>query len=166
MVASGGLYYLFYGAGDWDSATAAIGYARCVTPVGPCVNASTTGPWMSSHGQAVGPSRGPAVFQDSAGSLRIAYHAWSGAVGYENGGVRALWVDGLRFNFGRPVLGYASDGREDGCDRGVRPQLRASDTSSVFPTVPRASINRCAPAASSSGNRWPISGRARPLAAI
>ena len=103
MVASGGLYFLFYGAGDWNSATAAIGYARCVTPVGPCVNASTTGPWMSSHGHALGPS-GPAVFLDSAGSMKIAYHAWSGVVGYENGGVRALWVDGLRFNSGRPVL--------------------------------------------------------------
>lgn len=77
MVASGGLYFLFYGAGDWSSATAAIGYARCVTPMGPCLNASTTGPWMSSHGQALGPS-GPAVFLDAAGSMKIAYHAWTG----------------------------------------------------------------------------------------
>lgn len=103
MIASGGLYYLFYGAGDWNSASAAIGYARCSTPLGPCTNKSTTGPWMSSHGAAVGPS-GPAVFVDVAGSTRIAYHAWTGAVGYQNGGVRSMWVDGLRFISGKPVL--------------------------------------------------------------
>ena len=103
MIASGGWYYLFYGAGDWSRSTAAIGYARCISPVGPCVNASTTGPWMASNGLAVGPS-GPAVFVDAAGSTRIAYHAWTQGVGYEAGGVRSLWVDGLRFTSGRPVL--------------------------------------------------------------
>ena len=30
------------------------------------------------------------------GTLSLAYHAWTGAVGYQNGGVRSLWVDGLR----------------------------------------------------------------------
>ena len=104
MIARNGLYYLFYGAGDWNSAGAAIGYARCATPLGPCLNASGTGPWMGSRGLAVGPS-GPVVFVDGTGSTRIAYHAWSGAVGYGSGGVRSLWVDGLRFSLlGRPLL--------------------------------------------------------------
>jgi beta-xylosidase len=102
MVAAGGAYYLFYGAGAWDSGGAAIGYARCTSPLGPCVNASVTGPWMASHGTAVGPS-GPAVFSDVGGSTRLAYHAWTGGVGYQTGGVRALWIDGLRFIGGRPV---------------------------------------------------------------
>jgi hypothetical protein len=103
MVLSGGLHYLFYGAGDWAGASAAIGYARCASPLGPCVNSSTSAPWMASHGLAIGPS-GPAVFTDATGSTRIAYHAWTGAAGYQNGGVRSLWVDGLRFSFGRPAL--------------------------------------------------------------
>lgn len=103
MYASGGLYYLFYGAGDWSSANASIGYAWCTSPLGPCWNASTSGPWMRSHGAATGPS-GPAVFTDAAGAPRLAYHAWNGIPGYHNGSVRALWIDGLRFTFGRPSL--------------------------------------------------------------
>ena len=103
MVASGGSYYLFYGAGAWDSATAAIGYARCFSPLGPCFNASTSRPWVASHGEAVGPS-GPDIFVDATGLTRIAYHAWTGAVGYQNGGVRSLWIDGVSFVNGRPVL--------------------------------------------------------------
>jgi hypothetical protein len=37
--------------------------------------------------------------------LRMAYAAWTGGVGYSNGGVRSLWVDNLSFTSGRPVLG-------------------------------------------------------------
>jgi beta-xylosidase len=44
MVASGGKYYLFYGAGNWDSTTAAIGYATCRKPLGPCRDRTTFGP--------------------------------------------------------------------------------------------------------------------------
>jgi hypothetical protein len=90
---------LFYGANDWSTANAAIGYALCTSPIGPCVDASVFGPWMASHGLAVGPS-GPAVFVDTSGSLRLAYHAWLGGVGYANAGVRSLWIDHLVF----PVL--------------------------------------------------------------
>ncbi len=96
MVEVGGLYYLFYGANAWDSAEASIGFAWCLSPLGPCINASILGPWMASHGTALGPS-GPHVFVDPSGATRLAYHAWTGAVGYHNGGVRSLWVDTLRF---------------------------------------------------------------------
>ena len=75
MVAVDGTYYLFYGANDSDGGNAAIGYAVCRGPLGPCTNASTTGPWMASHDAVVGPS-GPAVFTDAEGSTRLAYHAW------------------------------------------------------------------------------------------
>ena len=91
-----GLYYLFYGANAWDSASAAIGYAWCISPLGPCINASIVGPWMASHGTRYGPS-GPDVFVDAQGATRLAYHAWTGAVSYQNGGVRSLWVDPLTF---------------------------------------------------------------------
>jgi beta-xylosidase len=93
MVAVGGRTYLFYGANRWDSSSAAIGYAVCSGPLGPCSDVSTSGPWLATHGAAVGPS-GPAVFTTAAGT-RLAYHAWTGAVGYASGGVRSLWIDRL-----------------------------------------------------------------------
>ncbi len=96
MVEVGGLHYLFYGANAWNSASAAIGYAWCISPLGPCINASILTPWMTSHGNGYGPS-GPDVFFDASGATRLAYHAWTGAVGYQNGGVRSLWVDPLTF---------------------------------------------------------------------
>jgi beta-xylosidase len=102
MIAVSGSYYLFYGASRWDTANAAIGYATCSSPLGGCVDASAT-PWMASHGAAVGPG-GPVLFVDRAGVTRIAYHAWTGGVGYRNGGVRSLWIDAVSFASGRPVL--------------------------------------------------------------
>lgn len=91
MVETGGLFYLFYGGNAWDSAKAGIGYGWCLSPLGPCINASILGPWMASHGTGYGPS-GPEVFVDASGATRLAYHSWTGAVGYTNGGVRSLWV--------------------------------------------------------------------------
>jgi beta-xylosidase len=103
MVLVGSTYYLLYGANRWDSSSAAIGYATCTGPLGPCTNASTTGPWMASHGAAIGPS-GPTIFTDSAGARRLGYHAWSnGVVGYP-AGVRSLWIDTLTFPAGVPTL--------------------------------------------------------------
>jgi hypothetical protein len=105
MVAAGGRYYLFYGANRWNSDRAAIGYAVCDGPLGPCSDASLAGPWMGSHGAVVGPS-GPAVFTDATGT-HLAYHAWTGAVRYARGGVRSLWIDDLTFASGVPTLKHA-----------------------------------------------------------
>lgn len=103
MQFSGGVYYLFYGAGHWDSASAGLGYATCSSPVGPCTDRSWSAAWVGSHGAATGPS-GPAVFSTNSG-LRMAYHAWQGGVvGYQNGGVRDLWVDALTFSSGPRLL--------------------------------------------------------------
>lgn len=103
MIANGGSYYLFYGANDWASAGAAIGYATCSGPLGPCTDRSLAGPWLASHDGGWGPS-GPAPFVDAAGVTRLAYHQWIGAVGYVEG-ARAMWLDRLDFVGGRPVLG-------------------------------------------------------------
>jgi hypothetical protein len=100
MVLNGGVYYLFYGANNWDSASAAIGYARCTTPLGPCTDWTTVTPWLQSSGSALGPS-GPDVFTDSSGATRLAYHAWNGCVGYPNCN-RALWITPLSFAGGVP----------------------------------------------------------------
>jgi len=117
MVASGSSTYdLFYGAGAWDTAQAGIGYATCSAPSTgfrglrwTCSDRSVAAPWLATRvvgGAAVfsGPS-GPAVFTDTAGNAHLAYHAWTGTtVGYANGGVRSLWIDGLSFPGGVPVL--------------------------------------------------------------
>jgi len=95
-------YFLFYGANAWDSAAAGSGYATCESPLGPCTNQSVSGPWLASRDSAQGPS-GPAVFVDFAGTLRLAYHAWTGAVGYPAGN-RSLFIDTLGFQADKPVL--------------------------------------------------------------
>jgi beta-xylosidase len=104
MVVSQGTYYLFYGGGNWDSSAAGMGYATCRSVTGPCTDQSVWAQWVGSHGLAVGPS-GPTVFTIPGGGLAVAYHAWTGGVGYQNGGVRSLWIDTLGFSQGRPGLG-------------------------------------------------------------
>src|SRR5206468_7258854 len=97
LVLSGGSDYLLYGGSHWDQSSASIGYATCNGPLGPCTKVTTTsGPWMVSHGSAVGPS-GPTVFTDVSGHSQLAYHAWTGGPGYPNGGVRSLWIDQVSF---------------------------------------------------------------------
>lgn len=108
MVMDAGTYYLFYGGNWWESASAAIGYAVCDTPLGPCAKDTTAEPWLSSSGAATGPS-GPAFFADASGALWLAYHAWAPSqVGYAAGGARSLWMDRVRFTGGRPVIAEAT----------------------------------------------------------
>lgn len=95
MVVAGGIYYLFYGAGNWSTANAAVGYATCSSPVGGCRNQSGAAPWLASHGAALGPS-GPSFFVGRDGVTRLAYHAWTPVAGYPNG-VRSLWIDTVTF---------------------------------------------------------------------
>ncbi|HVM64858.1 MAG TPA: glycoside hydrolase family 43 protein [Acidimicrobiales bacterium] len=104
MVAARGSYYLFYGASDWASTSAGIGYATCSGPLGPCRDRATWGPWLGSRGSALGPS-GPDVFTDASGATRLAYHAWNGCVGYPSC-ARALWIGYLSFGFFGPALGH------------------------------------------------------------
>jgi hypothetical protein len=117
MLASGtSSYYLFYGAGAWNTPGAGIGYATCSAPSSgfsglrwTCRDQSGAAPWLGTRvvaGTTVfsGPS-GPTVFSDTSGILHLGYHAWTGStVGYGNGGVRSLWIDTRSFPAGRPVL--------------------------------------------------------------
>ncbi|HEV3364826.1 MAG TPA: glycoside hydrolase family 43 protein [Acidimicrobiia bacterium] len=106
MVRSGDTYYLFYGAGGWDSSTSAIGYATCTSPLGPCTDRTTSRPWLDSDagGDApVGP-QGPSVFIDRDGRTRLGFAAWNGRVGYPKG-MRSLWTAPLSFDDGVPRLG-------------------------------------------------------------
>ena len=106
MVRSDETYYLFYGAGGWDSATSGIGYATCRTALGPCTDRTTSRPWLETDpdGDApVGP-QGPSPFVDRDGRTRLGFAAWNGHVGYPRG-VRSLWIAPLFFNDGVPRLG-------------------------------------------------------------
>jgi beta-xylosidase len=106
MVKSGKTYFLFYGANDWNSSSSAIGYATCSRPLGPCVDRSTGGPWFATNPSGTAPlgPQGPTIFTDTTGGLRLGFAAWKGAVGYANGGVRALWTARLSFVSGKPTL--------------------------------------------------------------
>jgi beta-xylosidase len=97
VVHHGSLYYLFYGANSYDSANSGIGYATSGSLLGNYTDQSTSGPWLGTTGNAEGP-QGPMIFRDSSGRNRMAFAAWYGAVGYPDGGVRALWVGTLGFN--------------------------------------------------------------------
>jgi beta-xylosidase len=104
MWESAGRYVLFYGGGPWNTSGSGIGYATCSSPAGPCTDQSQAAPWLASRAVAVGP-QGPSPFVDATGRSRLAYAAWTGGVGYQNGGVRSLWIDALEFKSGRPILG-------------------------------------------------------------
>lgn len=104
VVRAGGTYYLFYSANWWESARYCIGYATASSPLGPYRKATRHGPWMGSGAEAVGPG-GQEFFLDAGGGLRMAFHAWApGAVGYRNGGRRALHLARVDFVDGAPVV--------------------------------------------------------------
>ena len=104
MVRIDGAYRLFYSANVYTSDDYGVGFADCAGPLGPCTNRSTTAPWLGSHGTARGPG-GQSFFVDATGTLVMAYHAWNGVIGYDAGGVRALWTSPVAILDGDPVLG-------------------------------------------------------------
>jgi hypothetical protein len=90
-----GIYYLLYSANNYESASYAMGYARCLSPVGPCENVSVGGPFISSAGPALGPGGGE-FFDDPLGTLRLVYHAWTApTTTYVGGGARSMRIDRL-----------------------------------------------------------------------
>lgn len=104
VVRNGSTYYLFYGANNYDTASSGIGYATSASLLGGYINQSRYGPWLGTTGNAQGP-QGPMVFTDSSGATRMAFAAWYGAIGYQNGGSRSLWIGTLSFRrLGTPSL--------------------------------------------------------------
>lgn len=89
MALVGGTYWLLYSGNDWNTASYAIGVARCAGPLGPCAKVRTT-PMLRSQPGMSGPGS-PALFTDAAGHLDMAFAAWlPGAVGYPH--ARLLFV--------------------------------------------------------------------------
>lgn len=73
--------YLFYSASDFTTASYATGYAVCPRVLGPCKRLRKA-PFLASGWGLDGPG-GATPFFDTAGRLRLAYHAWgAGQVGY------------------------------------------------------------------------------------
>ena len=103
MTALDGRYYLFYAANVYSAATSGIGYAVCASPLGPCTDRSSGGPFVGTQGQVVGPS-GPAPFRSPSGVPLLAFAAWLGGPGYDRGGIRSLWVGTLLFPPGYRVV--------------------------------------------------------------
>jgi len=108
----GGTYYLFFSANDYGSTHYAVGYATAKRVLGPYRDGPGN-PILRSRGKAAGPG-GQAVVRDGDGGLWLAYHAWdSAAVGDEAGGQRAMWLDRLRFEGGRPRVEGPTDGPQE-----------------------------------------------------
>lgn len=102
MVLHGGTYYLFYSGNWWESHEYAVGYAVCESAAGPC-HKPLSEPIFSFTPEVMGPG-GQAFFTDAAGTVWMAYHAWTGPdVGYPSG-VRSLRIEPVRFEDGRPVI--------------------------------------------------------------
>lgn len=102
LVSGAGGLVLLYSGGRYDDETYAVGAARCASPAGPCAR-SVAGPVLSSWGGAVPGVRGPggaSVAVDAHGTPQLAFHAWSGAVGYRSGGRRALHLAPVDVNDG------------------------------------------------------------------
>jgi beta-xylosidase len=96
-------WFLFYSGGNYWSPAYAIGYATCSGPLGPCTDRTPKTPWVGSHGGAQGPG-GESFFTDPNGTLYMAYHAWGAKQGYNNGGIRSLWIDQVGILNGVPLF--------------------------------------------------------------
>ncbi|CAA9304190.1 MAG: GH43_30 / GH43 / GH43_3 / GH43_8 / GH43_ 31 / GH43_33 / GH43_5 / GH43_34 / GH43_4 / GH43_32 / GH117 / GH43_26 / GH43_17 / GH43_9 / GH43_10 [uncultured Frankineae bacterium] len=95
-----GTYVLFYSANDYASDTYAMGYATATAVTGPYTDRSQQ-PWVDSEGEATGPG-GQAVLEVD-GQQWLVYHAWeAGEEGYDGDGRRAMWLDRLTWQPGRP----------------------------------------------------------------
>lgn len=102
LARNGELYYLFYSANWWNTDRYSIGYATSSGPLGPFAKHTTGSPWFASGPDAAGPG-GQEFFSDTAGTLHMAYHAWTpGRVGYP-AGARSLRIAPISFAADQPV---------------------------------------------------------------
>jgi len=98
-----GAYYFFYSSNAFQTAFDAMGYATCSGPLGPCQD-SVNNPVLLSGSGMTGPG-GPTLFNAPDGRLLMAFDAWPGQVGYNNGGYRALYMASVSFGAsGQPLF--------------------------------------------------------------
>jgi beta-xylosidase len=107
MTVIAGNYYLLYSANNYESAAYAMGYATCLSPIGPCENLSEGGPFISSAATALGPGGGE-FFDDVLGDRFVVYHAWTAPeTTYSAGGARSMRIDRLGVNADGGALTFA-----------------------------------------------------------
>ena len=80
--------------------------ADCASPLGPCFDDSdnpvlTTAPGMGGPG-------GADTFVSTSGQLMMAFAAWPGAIGYADGGYRAMFMATPSFDGDTPILAPAN----------------------------------------------------------
>jgi hypothetical protein len=98
MVFASGSYWLFYSAGRWDSAGYRAHWARCSGPAGPCQKlVSPSDPWLGAASGIAGPG-GASLVPVLGGSWAVAFHGWIRAIGYAQGGERALFIEPVTFD--------------------------------------------------------------------
>jgi beta-xylosidase len=114
-----GIYYAFFSANDYNSRDYAVGYATAESVDGPYTDAAenpilaTAVPFGSPPGEAAGPGH-QSIVADDDGDLWFAYHAWdSGRIGDRLGGRRAMWIDELVFDGGKPTVLGPDAGPQD-----------------------------------------------------
>lgn len=96
---AGGVYYLLYSAGPFDSDLYAVGYATASRVTGPYKKAAEN-PVFQTWGAVAGPGH-QTVVTDGAGKTWLAYHAWTaGRVG-DDVGYRSLRLDPVTFSGGK-----------------------------------------------------------------
>ncbi len=111
MWRDGGTLHLFYSANWYESASYAIGHARCDSPLGPCAKTSVDGPLVASDGATLGPG-GQELFADLGGGVWMAHHAWTApATSYGSGGARSLRLARVTFAGGMPRITAAGIAR-------------------------------------------------------
>lgn len=91
LVLIDGRYVLLFAYNLWLSPAYATGYAECAGPQGPC---AARGPVLTTNANGQGPG-GLSTFYTPAGERMVAYHAWVNGVGYDDEGMRALFVGRL-----------------------------------------------------------------------
>ena len=91
LIEQGGVYFLLFSAGHWDSASYSEAYVLCRSPTSPCTSASTT-QILTSSSSGWGPAGG-SLFRNRSGRWMLAYAAWRpGCTNYACAGARRLFV--------------------------------------------------------------------------
>ncbi|GGK28944.1 hypothetical protein GCM10008955_23320 [Deinococcus malanensis] len=96
---AGGVYYLLYSAGPFDSTLYSVGYATAKRITGPYRKAPEN-PILVSKGKVAGPGH-QTIVQDGAGRTWLAYHAWDEARIGDAVGYRSLHLSPITFAGGK-----------------------------------------------------------------
>ncbi|AWN24484.1 glycoside hydrolase [Deinococcus irradiatisoli] len=98
----GGVYYLLYSAGPFDSDLYSVGYATSKSVTGPYQKAEEN-PVLFSDGEVAGPGH-QSVFSDAAGQTWMVYHAWTAGQIGDDVGYRSMRLDKVNFSGGKVTV--------------------------------------------------------------